>query len=78
MFLSIRSVRAEGRQPLALLSFPFVTLPWGQDQRDNENIHTDDGLGVVGARGAEAELAQVIFRLLGEGVESCFGSLILS
>lgn len=39
------------------------------------HVHTNDGLGVVGSRGAEAELAQLIFCLLREGVQSGFGAL---
>jgi hypothetical protein len=43
---------------------------WGGDGR-----RTDYGLGVVGAGGAEAEFAEVVFAFLGEGVESGFGGL---
>jgi hypothetical protein len=39
------------------------------------NVHTYDGLWIVGPRGAEAELAKLVFCLLREGVQSGFGAL---
>lgn len=39
------------------------------------DMHTYFSLGVLCPRRPEAELAQVVFRLLGEGVEPCFGGL---
>jgi len=44
-------------------------------ERGETDRRTDYGLGVVGAGGAEAEFAQVVFAFLGEGVESGFGGL---
>lgn len=37
-------------------------------ETDGGDIHTDDGLWVVGSRGSQAKLAKVVLRVLREGV----------
>jgi hypothetical protein len=45
-------------------------------RKDSEtDRRTDHSLGIIGARGSQTEFAQVVFRLLGEGVESGFRRL---
>jgi hypothetical protein len=43
--------------------------------REESRLRTDDSLRVFGARRAQAELAELLLRLVGEGVEPRFGRL---
>ena len=45
-------------------------------EKEGSNGHTDDGLGISGARGPQAEFSEPLLGLLGKGVEAAFGRLL--